>query len=102
MRYLAMACDYDGTLAKDGRVDEPTLTALRRFVDSGRKLILVTGRRLDDLATVFPHFELFERIVAENGALLYRPADREEKPLAAAPPPIRRWRPRHASAASGR
>jgi HAD superfamily hydrolase (TIGR01484 family) len=86
MRYLALACDYDGTLAKDGRVDEPTRTALRRFVDSGRRLILVTGRQLDDLATVFPYFELFERIVAENGALLYRPASREEKQLTIAPP----------------
>lgn len=87
MRYLALACDYDGTLATNGRVNELTQTALRRLVASGRKLILVTGRQLDDLATVFPHFELFERVVAENGALLYRPASREEKPLAAAPPP---------------
>jgi HAD superfamily hydrolase (TIGR01484 family) len=86
MRYLALACDYDGTVATHGRVDEPTLAALKRLLASGRKLILVTGRELPDLMSVFPHLDLFERVVAENGALLYRPATREEKVLAAPPP----------------
>ncbi|MEW6494050.1 MAG: HAD family hydrolase [Cyanobacteriota bacterium] len=87
MRYLALATDYDGTLASDGQVDEETLAALERLRDSGRKLILVTGRQLDDLCHVFPHLDLFERVVAENGALLYRPETREEKPLGEPPPP---------------
>ena len=86
MRYLALATDYDGTLAKDGQVDEPTLAALERFRDSGRRLILVTGRELDELLEVFPQVDLFERVVAENGALLYRPAGREEKVLGEPPP----------------
>lgn len=81
MRYLALACDYDGTLASDGQVDEKTLVALERLRNSGRKLILVTGRQLNELLPVFPHINLFERVVAENGALLYRPANREEKLL---------------------
>jgi hypothetical protein len=87
VRYLALACDYDGTLARQGRVDEPTLAALRRVLASGRKLILVTGRELDDLQSVFSHLELFEWVVAENGALLYRPATREENLLGESPPP---------------
>src|SRR5262249_44855594 len=86
MRYLALACDYDGTLAKDGRVSEKTLAALERFRVSGRQLILVTGRELDDLFSVFAHPRLFAWIVAENGALLYRPATGEEKVLADRPP----------------
>lgn len=86
MRYLALATDYDGTLASDGRVDEETLAALDRLRDSGRKLILVTGRHLEDLLSVFPQVNLFERVVVENGALLYRPATREEKPLGETPP----------------
>jgi hydroxymethylpyrimidine pyrophosphatase-like HAD family hydrolase/energy-coupling factor transporter ATP-binding protein EcfA2 len=86
MRYLALATDYDGTLAAHGRVDEPTLAALQRLLASGRKLILVTGRELPDLMSVFPHLDLFERVVAENGALLYRPATHEEKVLAPPPP----------------
>jgi hydroxymethylpyrimidine pyrophosphatase-like HAD family hydrolase len=87
MRYLALATDYDGTLAKDGQVDESTLAALERFRDSGRRLILVTGRELDELLGIFPQVDLFERVVAENGALIYRPAGREQKVLGEAPPP---------------
>ncbi len=87
MRYLALATDYDGTIAYNGRVDEPTLEALGRLRDSGRRLILVTGRELDELLAVFPRVDLFERVVAENGALLYRPASREEKLLGEPLPP---------------
>jgi HAD superfamily hydrolase (TIGR01484 family) len=86
MRYLALACDYDGTLASDGVVDERTLAALERVRRSGRHLILVTGRELDDLQRAFPRLDLFERVVAENGGLLYRPTSREEVPLGEAPP----------------
>jgi HAD superfamily hydrolase (TIGR01484 family) len=86
MRYLALATDYDGTLAKDGHVDESILAALERFRDSGRRLILVTGRELDELLGIFPRIDLFERVIAENGALLYRPAGREEKVLGETPP----------------
>lgn len=81
MRYHVLACDYDGTLAHDGVVDEATVKALKRLRESGRRLIMVTGRELPDLQQVFPHLELFEHVVAENGALLYRPASREERLL---------------------
>ena len=86
MRYLALCCDYDGTIAHHGRVDEPTLAALKRLRESGRRLLLVTGRELDELQTVFPHLDLFARVVAENGALIYRPETREERLLDEAPP----------------
>jgi HAD superfamily hydrolase (TIGR01484 family) len=86
MRYLALACDYDGTLATDGRVDARTLRALERARASGRRLLLVTGRQLDDLQSVFSRLDLFDRVVAENGALLYRPSTREETMLAEPPP----------------
>lgn len=86
MRYIVLACDYDGTLACDGRVDEKTLVAIERVRASGRKLVLVTGRELDDLRQVFPRLDLFDRVVAENGALLYLPATREEKVLSERPP----------------
>ncbi|MEX5218773.1 MAG: HAD-IIB family hydrolase [Nitrospira sp.] len=85
MRYLALAADYDGTLATDGRVPEQTVVALERLVGSGRKLILVTGRVLPDLLEIFPQLDLCERVVAENGALLYRPASKELKVLAPSP-----------------
>ncbi len=86
MDCLALATDYDGTLATAGRVLPPTLAALERFKNSGRHLILVTGRELDELLAIFPEVSLFEIVVAENGALLYCPATGKEKPLHAAPP----------------
>jgi HAD superfamily hydrolase (TIGR01484 family) len=86
MRYLTLVCDYDGTLAHDDEVDGDTLAALERIRDSGRRLVLVTGRELDDLCRVFPRLDLFDRVVAENGALLYRPDSQEEKPLGEPPP----------------
>ena len=46
MRYIAIATDYDNTLAVDGRVERETIAALERLIQSGRKIILVTGRLL--------------------------------------------------------
>src|SRR3569623_1514966 len=87
MRYYALATDYDGTLAHNGKVDDGTYAALARLRTTRRKLILVTGRRRDDLMTVFDRIEIFERVVAENGALVYNPATREEQVLGDPPPP---------------
>ncbi len=86
MRYLALAADYDGTVAHDGTVGKDCLRSLERLRDSGRKLILVTGRELSDLLNICPEITLFERVVAENGGVLYNPAAREEKVLGAPPP----------------
>lgn len=86
MQYLALATDYDGTIAHEGRVDSDTIAALERFRASGRKLILVTGRELEDLVRVFDGLALFDSVVLENGALLYHPETREAVPLAPPPP----------------
>src|SRR5438874_1867886 len=86
MRYLALCCDYDGTLATEGEVFPETAAALERLVASKRRLVLVTGRELDQLQTVCPYLDLFEYVVAENGALLYEPATRKETLLAQRPP----------------
>jgi hydroxymethylpyrimidine pyrophosphatase-like HAD family hydrolase len=88
MRYLVLATDYDGTLASRGHVDDTTWAAIRRLRESGRRIILVTGRELEDLQTVCPHLELFDRVVAENGALVYQPSTKEIRLLAEPPPPM--------------
>jgi len=71
MYISCLATDYDGTLAHDGIVDDATADALVAFRRSGRRLLLVTGRELPDLVRVFPRIDLFDRVVAENGALLF-------------------------------
>jgi len=86
MRFHVLATDYDGTLAHDGVVRESTLVALARLRETGRKLILVSGRELPDLERTFAHLELFDLAVLENGALLYRPSDKESKTFGDPPP----------------
>jgi len=86
VRFLALATDYDGTLASDGAVDLKTVAALRQLAATGRKLILVTGRQLNDLLRVFPEASIFDAVVAENGAVLYRPESRDTRVLAPPPP----------------
>jgi HAD superfamily hydrolase (TIGR01484 family) len=86
MRYLALCCDYDGTLAHHGVLDDHIIAALERLKESGRHLIMVTGRELEELKTVCSRLDLFERVVAENGALIYRPETKEVRLLAEAPP----------------
>jgi hydroxymethylpyrimidine pyrophosphatase-like HAD family hydrolase len=88
MHYFALACDFDQTLANMGSVAASTLSALERLLASGRKLVLVTGRQLDDLRQIFPQLVLFERVVAENGAVLFRPQTGEMKLLAEPPPQV--------------
>jgi hydroxymethylpyrimidine pyrophosphatase-like HAD family hydrolase len=87
MRFGALATDFDGTLAFDGHVDEATLRALERARAGGMKLVMVTGRELADLFNTFPHSGVFDRIVAENGAVVYDPGDKSITTLAQAPPP---------------
>lgn len=85
---MCLVTDYDGTIATDSRVTSQTLAALESLQKSGRKLVLATGRVLPELLEVFPEAaRLFDRIVAENGAVLYRPATCEAKVLAEPPPP---------------
>jgi hydroxymethylpyrimidine pyrophosphatase-like HAD family hydrolase len=85
-RWQAIAADYDGTLANNGRVAKDTLETLQRVRESGRKIVLITGRELESLQSVFTKLDLFDLIVAENGALLYHPSTGEEKPLGKIPP----------------
>jgi len=87
MYYLALATDYDGTIAEHGRVDRATLEALQELKKSGRRLIMVSGRELPDLQRVFPELELFDLAVLENGGLLYEPASKTETVLGEPPPP---------------
>src|SRR5262245_43340197 len=87
MYFIALATDYDGTLAHKGTVDSTTISALERLKASGRRRLLVTGRELPDLKRVFDRLDLFDIVVAENGALLYVPETQEERPVAAPPPP---------------
>src|SRR5512145_1310009 len=87
MTYHALAIDYDGTIAYEGKVDDETVLALQQARAAGLRLILVTGRELADLFNTFADPELFDAIVAENGAVLYVPATGRTQIVGSPPPP---------------
>lgn len=86
MKYQVLAVDFDGTLATDGQVEPATLDALRRLRESGRRVVLVTGRIMEQLFQVFPQISLCDLVVSDNGALLFDPISGERTLLTNAPP----------------
>jgi hydroxymethylpyrimidine pyrophosphatase-like HAD family hydrolase len=69
--FRAVAIDFDGTLAEGGRPTPAVLDAVRATREAGRKVVLVTGRILDELRAGFPDVDgCFDAIVAENGAVV--------------------------------
>lgn len=82
MRFRVLACDYDRTVALKGVLVESSRRALREVSATGRKLVLVTGRTLEELLDVFDDLDLFNLVVVENGGVLYNPKNREERVLA--------------------
>jgi HAD superfamily hydrolase (TIGR01484 family) len=82
MRFRLLACDYDRTVALKGVLVESSRRALREVSGTGRKLVLVTGRTLEELLNVFDDLDLFNLVVVENGGVLYNPRTREERALA--------------------
>jgi hydroxymethylpyrimidine pyrophosphatase-like HAD family hydrolase len=87
MRFTILATDYDGTLATNGIVADAIVEHLRRAREKGLRLVLVTGRELPSLFDTFAHVDLFELVVAENGAVLYDPATRSTAVIAPPPQP---------------
>jgi hydroxymethylpyrimidine pyrophosphatase-like HAD family hydrolase len=74
--FLALAVDFDGTIAHDGRADASTYDWLKRLKETGRRPILVTGRELRNLGD--SNLDLFDRVVAENGAVVYDPGTKRQ------------------------
>jgi len=84
--FKALACDFDGTLASQDRIGPAALDALARAREAGLGLVLVTGRTFFELTRVCASLDLFEAVVAENGAVLYFPRDAMIRDQGPAPP----------------
>src|SRR6476661_3421958 len=80
--YRLLALDYDGTVARKRKIAAATEQALRAARQAGIRLVLATGREVDALLATCPQIGLFDLVVAENGALLYFPAEEEIEYLA--------------------
>jgi hydroxymethylpyrimidine pyrophosphatase-like HAD family hydrolase len=73
VKLSVIALDYDGTIARDDRVDASVLDAITEARRRGVTVMLVTGRRLDDLRRVAGDLDFVDGVVAENGALVHFP-----------------------------
>jgi hydroxymethylpyrimidine pyrophosphatase-like HAD family hydrolase len=73
MRLSVIAVDYDGTIARDDRLETPMLEAIADARRRGVAIMLVTGRRLDELRRVAGALQFVDGVVAENGAQLHFP-----------------------------
>lgn len=74
VKLSALALDYDGTIATDGVLDPSVREAIGDARRRGLIVVLVTGRRLDDLKLAAGDISSFDVVVAENGAVLEFPA----------------------------
>ena len=73
MKLSVIALDYDGTITCDDRLDTPMREAIADARRQGIAVMLVTGRRLDDLRRVAGRLQFVDSVVAENGALVHFP-----------------------------
>ncbi len=83
MKLCVIAVDYDGTIARDGRLDPRGAAALAAARRRGITVLLVTGRRVAELRDLVGDLSMFDAVVGENGAVLTFP--RSGRSLALAP-----------------
>ena len=86
MKFKVLACDFDGTLASEGQIGPSALEAIEKARQAGLKVILVTGRTFFELTRVCERLDLFDAVVAENGAVLYFPRNAMIRDQGPAPP----------------
>lgn len=85
MKLSVLALDYDGTIARDDRLDPSVRDAIADARRRGIAVMLVTGRNLVDLRRVAGDLHFVDGVVAENGALLHFPDSGVTTPLS---PPV--------------
>jgi hydroxymethylpyrimidine pyrophosphatase-like HAD family hydrolase len=85
MRLRVLALDYDGTIAENGAVQPDVGAAIQDARAQGIAVLLVTGRRLDDLRSVAGDLSFADAVVAEGGAVVLYPESNRSFALAAPP-----------------
>ncbi len=88
MKLSAFALDFDGTTSVNGTLDSAVRDAIAIARRAGVAVVLVTGRRLDDLHRVAGDLTCFDAIVGENGGTLEFPGRGRRSTLAHPPSPI--------------
>jgi hydroxymethylpyrimidine pyrophosphatase-like HAD family hydrolase len=70
MKFGVLALDYDGTIARDGRLDSDVRAAIAEVRARGIAVVIATGRILSELKKVAGDLQFVDAVVAENGAVL--------------------------------
>jgi len=73
MKFGVLALDYDGTIARDGRLDSEVRAAIGEVRARGIAVVIVTGRILSELRDAAGDLQFVDGVVAENGAVLNFP-----------------------------
>jgi hydroxymethylpyrimidine pyrophosphatase-like HAD family hydrolase len=73
MKLCVLALDYDGTIARHDRMDPSVVDAIAAARRRGVKVLLVTGRILDELRRVAGTLHFVDAVVGENGAVVHFP-----------------------------
>src|SRR4030095_13499967 len=87
VKLSVLALDYDGTSATRDVMDPGVREALAAARAHHISVMLVTGRRLDDLQRVAGDLQFLDAVVAENGAVLHFPASGYTTTLGPPPSP---------------
>jgi len=85
MKFEVLALDYDGTIARDGKLDPDVRTAVMEARARGIVAVLVTGRILSEITRAAGGLEFVDAVVAENGAVIAFPNGHTR--LVGQPPP---------------
>lgn len=86
MKFLVLALDFDGTIARNDVLDPGVRSAIAELRGRGIVVILVTGRILEDLRRVTGGLHFVDAVVAENGAVIEFPDTGYSTTLAQPPP----------------
>jgi hydroxymethylpyrimidine pyrophosphatase-like HAD family hydrolase len=87
MKLKALALDYDGTIAEDGRMAPEVRSTIERARSTGLKVLIVTGRIIGDLRRVAGDLTFADAVVGENGAVISFPRSGRSSALHGPPPP---------------
>lgn len=86
MKCLAVALDFDGTIAVNDRLDLTVREAIASLRSANIVVLLVTGRILSELERVAGSLHFVDAVVAENGAVIHFPDSGYTKVLGDPPP----------------
>lgn len=67
---MVIALDIDGTLYDGVEVAPEAVDAIRQAKADGHRLIIVSGRRWEQVRSVVPEVDLFERVIGEEGGVM--------------------------------